>query len=528
MPQQWERELQKVNSLRVPTSTRGRIGAGPRGDGMPPSPGRTQRLLAGAVALAVFAGALAFAVNAFSGRPSTPPAFGGDAVTFTFSVAVPNPNANGYPQATMTVGGRTIPANAGPYTWNGGHAEPPKSEIAKLTDWVDVPAGAPVVIEGSADHVDGWVDSCCDLSYPPPHISELDLEHGAYLPERGPTPAESVYVLEFDASWPQGSGTFLFPIRVVRVLESSPSADPVADDFTLIATMSTSPDGSAPGLVLSYDGIKKSYPGAGRWAGEPVYVVGMLFGFDRALPTEAALQVSGDVEHFEAHVAQARTEGGWGEPIALDMSGGRVILPSDPGGYLLELDGWWPQGHMGYSVAITMGHPSEPSASPLPSVDEGVVPDVVGIGAGDAEKLLLQAGYETDIRYAPIPSVAAGIVDSISPEAGTPAPVGSLLLLRASGTQTPFDGYLTPLACSQDDMMPFEGRQMEVFGDPEVVIRTVVDGIRSTDVMKRIIFDQQGSYWEIERQGDVVAVVAIPLQSPVEGIGCRGSGIGGV
>ncbi len=494
---------------------------------MPPSPGRTQRLLAGAVALAVFAGALAFTVNAFSGRPSTPPAFGGDAVTFTFSVAVPNPDANGYPQATMTVGNRTIPANAGPYTWNGGHAEPPKSEIAKLTDWVNVPAGAPIEIEGSAERVKGWVDSCCDDSYPPPHLSELDLEHGASLPESGPTPAESTYVLEFAASWPQGSGTFLFPIRVVPLLQSSPSTDPVADDFTLIATLSTPPDGSVPGLALSYDGIKKSYPGAGRWVGEPVYVVGMLFGFDRALPTEAALQVSGDVERVEAHVAPARAEGGWGEPIALDMSAGRVILPSDPGDYLLELDGWWPQGHMGYSVAITIGHPSEPSVSPLPSIEEGVVPDVVGIGAGDAEKLLSQAGYETDIRYAPIPGVSAGIVDSMTPGAGTPATPGSTVVFRVSGTDVALDGYLSQLACSQSDMMPFEGRQMEVFANPEQVIRTVVDGIRSTDAVTEVPFDQPGGLWEIEREGDVVAVVADLRKPPVEGIACRGSGIGG-
>ncbi len=528
MPQQWERELQKVNSLHAPTSTRTRIESGPRGDGMPPSPGRAQRALAGFVAIAVFAGALLFAVNAFSGRSSVPPASGADPVTFTFSVVAPGPDTNGYPQATMEVGVRTIEANAGRYTWNGLHAAPSNSEIASLNNWVDVPAGAPIAIEGSADHVDGWVDSCCDESYPPPHLSELDLEHGAYLPERGPTPAESAYVLEFDASWPRGSGTFLFPIRVVPVLESSPSADPVADDFTLIATMSTPPDGSAPGLVLSYDGIKKSYPGAGRWAGEPVYVVGMLFGFDRALPIGAALQVAGDVERFEAHIAPASGEGGWAEPIALDTSSDRLILPRDPGWYLVELDGWWPQGHMGYSVAITIGHPSEPSESPLPSVEKGVVPDVIGLGVADAEKLLSQSGYETDTRYVPIPGTAAGIVDSVTPGPGTAAPAGSRVLLRISGTDVPLDGYLTQLACSDEDMMPFadEGGYQPA---PPAYITVNVAGFLNSDELTQIRFDNSAfpgaGLWQASRDGDVIAVIAVPS---LEGIACRGSGIGGV
>jgi hypothetical protein len=528
MPQQWERELQRVSSLRAPTSTRARIEGGPRGDGMPPSPGRGQRVLAGAVALALFAGALVFAVNAFSGRPSAPPASAGEAVTFTFSVVVPDPDANGYPHATMQVGDRTIAANAGPYTWNGAHAEPPKSEITSLNHWVDVPAGAPIVIEGTADQVRGWVDSCCDQSYPPPHLSEFDLEHGAHLPEQGPTPAESAYVLEFDATWSQGSGTFLFPIRVVTAPEPSPSAGLEADDFTFVATMSTPADGSAPGLALGYGGIKKSYPGAGHWAGAPVYVVGMLFTFDRALPTGASLQVAGDADRFEAHISKARVDGGWADPDALDVSSGRAILPSDPGGYLLELQGWWPRGRMGYSVAITIGHAPEPSVSPLPSVEEGVVPEVVGLGVGDAEKLLSQAGYETSVRYAPISGFAAGIVDSVVPGPGTRAPAGYRVALHVSGTDVPLDGYLTPLACSSQDMMPFAGSHLDAFADPEGIIRRFIDGIRSTDKVAQTRFDQGVQpigLWEIERASDVIAVVHLPS---LEGIACRGSGIGGV
>ena len=75
MTERWERELRKLGELEAPASTRDRIAHGPQGQGMPPSSGRGQRILAGVVAFAVFGGAVALALGAF-GSGATPPTGG--------------------------------------------------------------------------------------------------------------------------------------------------------------------------------------------------------------------------------------------------------------------------------------------------------------------------------------------------------------------------------------------------------------------------------------------------------------------
>src|SRR6202008_4297243 len=85
MPQRWERQLRGLERLHAPESTRRRILEGPHGDGMPPTNGKAQRIVAGTVALLVFAGGLVFATNAFGGRPGVVP-HGADAVTATLTL----------------------------------------------------------------------------------------------------------------------------------------------------------------------------------------------------------------------------------------------------------------------------------------------------------------------------------------------------------------------------------------------------------------------------------------------------------
>jgi hypothetical protein len=167
----------------------------------------------------------------------------------------------------------------------------------------------------------------------------------------------------------------------------------------------------------------------------------------------------------------------------------------------------------------------------LPSVEEGVVPDVVGIGAGDAEKLLSQAGYETSIKYAPIPGVAAGIVDSMTPPAETTAAPGSIVLLRVSGTDVPLDGYLTPLACSQLDMMPFA---VPANWGPSVSfdewIHSSVPGVQPDDTIEVVALDPSSGDVlgrAVVRGRDELAFI-VGNDTGVEGVACRGSGIGGV
>lgn len=294
-----------------------------------------------------------------------------------------------------------------------------------------------------------------------------------------------------------------------------------------MASVTSPDDGSVPELTLSSGRLTEQYPGAGRWSGEQVAIVSMLFIFGHRLEAGASLRIESDADRVEVRVAAARSEGGWSDPVVVGISDGVSHLPDDPGGYLLGIEAWWPEGHIGYSVAITVGRVPEPSVSPLPDVREGIVPDVVGLGSGDAEKLLDLAGFEPKIAYMPTANVAAGTVVATDPTAGTSGEKGMVVTLTVSGTDVPLDGYLTQLACSDADMMPFVSHAA-AFGDPETTIRKSIEGILPTDRISQFRFDQgvqPMGLWEVERAGDVLAVVQLPS---LEGIACRGSGIGGV
>ena len=179
-------------------------------------------------------------------------------------------------------------------------------------------------------------------------------------------------------------------------------------------------------------------------------------------------------------------------------------------------------------IAITIGDPPTSTPSPLPSVEPGIVPDVVGVGEGDAFKVLSQAGFEATSTYEPTPGVAAGIVVSTEPAPGIQLDAGSTVRLVVSGTSVALDGYLTELACSEPDMMPFGHTGPYVLPAGEAFVRGNVVGIRTTDELGQIGIpgDWQGvPTWEVTRDGAATAVID---GTTLEGIACRGSGIGGV
>lgn len=68
MPERWERQLDRWATVKAPQTLQRRVNEGPHGDGMPPTPNRRQRLMAGTVALAVFAAAAVLVWSAFSDR----------------------------------------------------------------------------------------------------------------------------------------------------------------------------------------------------------------------------------------------------------------------------------------------------------------------------------------------------------------------------------------------------------------------------------------------------------------------------
>src|SRR6185503_5738940 len=120
MPQRWEHELDRLNGLSAPTSVRERIASGPQGDGPDPSPNRRQRVIAGVVAFALFALALAFAAKAFGGRTVSPAAVSDPAaVVLTFSTQTQS--GSSYPSATMAFEGAVVPGNGSTYGWTDGN-----------------------------------------------------------------------------------------------------------------------------------------------------------------------------------------------------------------------------------------------------------------------------------------------------------------------------------------------------------------------------------------------------------------------
>jgi hypothetical protein len=233
MPERWERELEKLNELDAPVSTRSRIDEGPHGEGVPPPPGRSQRIVAGVVAFAVFGGALAFALGAFgsNGEPGDVGLSSQDPVVFTFFVSGVDGNDETFPDATMQVGDRLlVPGNGSSYGWEvdgGGLIADTFGSEFDFEEWVEVPAGAPIVIRGDAVRVRGQVDDCCG-GPPPPILYRLDLDAGAVIPDE-----VGRYVLEFTAEWQQGNRTFFFPVRVVPAPATptpSPDIGPLPPD----------------------------------------------------------------------------------------------------------------------------------------------------------------------------------------------------------------------------------------------------------------------------------------------------------
>jgi PASTA domain-containing protein len=523
MPRRWERELEKLEDLHAPAGTRSRIESGPRGDGMPPSPRRGQRLLAGTVAFAVFAVALAFTARAFGSRGTI--AVGTDApdvVLLSFTVTG---TGTGVPTGTLTVDDKTIEGNGSTYTWNfdGGSmvADTFGTEF-QFETWTDVAAGAPINVEGTATGLEGWLDASNNDSREPRRISDLDLENASVPSEPGR------YVLEFRATWPEGARTFYFPVHVVPSTEVSPSASLSPVGASLIATLTSSADGSTPRFTLSDGKLTRDYPVGGRWLDEPVYTVGMLFSFDRAIEPGGSLSIETDADRVAIEIASSWPDGRWRDASPIEISSGVAQLPSEPATYQLHIEGWWADGHVGSSVVITIGHPSEPSPSPLPSVQEGVVPDVVGLGVADAEKLLSQAGYEATVVYTPYPGVAAGMVASMAPGPGPLGSPGVRITLHVSGTDVALDGYLSQLDCDESDMMPFEDKGGHDDPGGTLYITINVGGFERSDQLSQIRSDDPASpddgLWQVSRDGAAIAVIAAPS---LEGIACRGSGIGG-
>ena len=523
--ERWERELERLRNVEAPgAKLRTRVDDGPQGDGMPPTPGRGQRIAAAIVAFAVFGGALALAGGALDGDETSPPlgTAGPEAVLLLSATA------DG-PGASLTYEGESAAVQVVSYCWSGDGVgicvDTVMPEPFSAEDFLVIPAGTRLAIETTGDLEDLGL-RLIEGSDPMEDGRRLTVEEFSAI-----EPGQ--YVLETRATWADQ----IEPITHYLALEIAPSGVPSLTEEPsptangLAATLDAPDGGSAPSMTLAYRGVESpEYFGGGTWLGEEIGVLSMLQWFEPHLSPGAPFSVAGDATEVEATITAQYPDGRWEqEGTVLDLTSGLASLPDDPGTYLLSLTGRWPQGRIGFSVAITIGDPAEPRPSPLPEVTPGIVPDVVGVNEGDAGKLLTQAGFESASEYVPTPGVAGGTVVSMDPPPGTALAPGSTVHLVVSGTTVAFDGYLTPLACSSEDMMPFAhtGGVDEPAG--EAYIRVNTEGITPSDELIQVTHvpgdGSGGGLWNLVREGNVLAVID---WRSLEGVACRGSGIAGV
>src|SRR3954452_17523006 len=183
MPKRWEQELDRLNDVKAPSSVRDRVTSDSHDHRNDPTPNRRQRTIAGVVAFAVFALALAFAAKAFGGRTVSPGGAVSNPAVFTFLVK-DDAGTGSYPDATLTFEGAVVGGNGARYGWKVGNAAAVVDTFGaefQLGNWVVLPAGTAIEVAGSAETVTGWLDQPVGDSEPPSHLYELPTS-GARIP----------------------------------------------------------------------------------------------------------------------------------------------------------------------------------------------------------------------------------------------------------------------------------------------------------------------------------------------------------
>lgn len=210
MPERWEHEIRKLRKLDAPEDLRARALEGPRGEpGRPPR----ERLVAAAVALAVFVGSGAFVLRTFAAtEPAdrTPSGTGTDELVIEVSSGNP-------PRASIRYGDQVVDGVRGGYEWcDAGGCVSGTADFAfypPVNEYVVVPPGTPIEVQGDGT-IDGLTWTLLHITGSPDEPTAVD---GWSVPSR-----DAVYALEIDPTWEPGSAKFFFGIQVL----SSPSEAP--------------------------------------------------------------------------------------------------------------------------------------------------------------------------------------------------------------------------------------------------------------------------------------------------------------
>jgi len=334
MPERWETELGKLATLEPPPRIRARIDEGPRGEGVPPMPGRGQRIAAGFVALSVFAGAAAFALGAF-GDGRTVGGGTGEPLVIRLDLSKRDPVAIfEFDGVRLEQASEIL-------------SDPPQVHEAFP---VPVPVGTPIEIQGGSERWDvmqavGEVMSVEDLATRFPETMLLDPLPGSLIPDIEGTSALSVSVPEAAGD---GSLNFTIIVDIYR-----PGNGAVAEVPFLSGTMTAPDDGSVPQLQLRYgDVVRSIHPQGGNWLGGPVGWDLVLQSFP-AVPLGTQVAFDGDVHEVTATLRYGTTP----ESPTERLKDGFADLPDVPGEYLIHVTGEWPQGTAEFTFLVSLRDP---------------------------------------------------------------------------------------------------------------------------------------------------------------------------
>ena len=197
--------LRDLDAFRSPVTWQDIEARPPRAQ-RPDSAGK--RLLAAAVALAVFAAGGWLAWSALSGARDDQQPVGPEPgrVTATFDVKT----GEHFPSANLTFDGRTQEGTASSFDWGGGIYD---TVVPEVNGFLAIPRGSELVVDGTAQSVTGQLED--PRGFPFERIEGLDLSSGRATLDAEP----GRYVLMFQAMWPQGTIPFYFGIEIVATVE---------------------------------------------------------------------------------------------------------------------------------------------------------------------------------------------------------------------------------------------------------------------------------------------------------------------
>ena len=368
MSDRWHDELKKLRMVEPPAGLWDRAQEAPRGDKLPP---RRERIVAGVVAMSVFAAAGAFAFQAL--RPSSPRTIGG-----TQSAAVLRLDA--YPfEATLAYAGSVEQGVRGNSTWSfdNGMTSEENPFGGGVLAYAPIPTGTEIAIQGNVVDVDGWFETQSGDSagqFGGPNQRTLDLP-----------PAR--YVLHLHARWAQGVAEYDFGIEVVAVGSLTPEGSAIVVEAHLFVARGGGV-GEYPDATLTFGGeTEKGFGTSWSWvtSDNSSYVadtVGPDFatGDYLQIPSGAVLDVIGDAVRVDGSVQEGTT---YPFEVVQDFGTiqGRVTLDLSPGRYVLKLTGHWPQGERDFYFAIEILAPA--SSERLAAVVElGPVQDALTVRSG--------------------------------------------------------------------------------------------------------------------------------------------------